>query len=82
MWEDRLLRFVFETVPDGDDVGEKHNKSKEIAEPRTHKPLQCNHHHRENHLGQEQGFGETVQLQVQQANLWGKDRRQNGPITT
>ena len=52
-------------VPDGDDVREKYNKSEEVAKPRTHEPLQCHHDHRQNDLGQEQGLGEAVQLQVQ-----------------
>ena len=62
-------------VPDGDDVREKHDESEEVAEPRTHKPLQRDHDNGQNHLGQEQGLGEAVQLQVQQADLWGREVR-------
>ena len=57
-------------VPDGDNVGEKHHKSEKVAEPWTHKPLHCYHDDGQDHLGQEQGLGEAVQLQVQKANLW------------
>lgn len=52
-------------VPDGDDVREKHNEAEKVAKPGTHKSLQRYHDNRQNHLGQEQGLGETVQLQVQ-----------------
>lgn len=58
-------------VPDGDDVREKDDESEKVAEPRTHKPLQRYHDDRQNHLGQEQSLSEAVQLQVQQADLWG-----------
>lgn len=62
-------------VPDGDNVGEKHDESEKVAEPRTHKSLQCYHDDRQNHLGEEQGLGEAVQLQVQEANLPGREVR-------
>lgn len=52
-------------VPDRDDVREKHNKSKKVAEPRTDEALQRYHDDRQNHLSQEQGLGEAVQLQIQ-----------------
>lgn len=50
------------TVPDGDNVWEKHDEAEKVAEPRTHKPLHRYHDNRQNHLGQEQGLGEAVQL--------------------
>lgn len=59
-------------VPDGDNVRKKHNKSEKIAEPRTHKSLQRYQDNRQNHLGQEQGLGEAVKLQVQKTNLSGR----------
>lgn len=57
-------------LPDGDDVGEENGESEEVDVPQTHKPLQSHHDHRQNHLGQKQSLGQTVQLQVQQADLW------------
>ena len=59
-------------VPDGDNVREKHNKSEKIAEPRTQKSLQRHQDNRENNLGQEQGLGEAVKLQVEKTNLSGR----------
>lgn len=67
-------------LPDGDDVREKHDEAEKVAEPRTHKPLQRYHDDRQNHLGQEQGLGEAVQLQVQKPDLSGGGVR--GQITT
>lgn len=49
-------------VPDGNNVREKHDESEKVAEPRTHKPLQRYHDNRQDHLGQEQGLGEAIQL--------------------
>lgn len=60
-------------IPDWYDVREKHNESEKVAEPRTHKSLQRYHDNRQNHLGQEQGLGEAVQLQVQEADLSGQE---------
>lgn len=60
-------------IPDGYNVREKHNESEKVAEPRTHKSLQRYHDNRQNHLGQEQGLGEAVQLQVQEADLSGQE---------
>lgn len=57
------------SVPDGDNVREKYNKSEKVTEPRTHKSLQCYHDNWQNHLSKKQGLGEAIQLQVQKANL-------------
>lgn len=63
--------FRQQKVPDWDDVREKYDKTEKVAEPWTHKTLQCNHDNGQNHLGQEQGLGEPVQFQVQKADLSG-----------
>ena len=59
-------------VPDWDDVGEQDDEPEQVPEPGPYEALQGDHHHRQQHLGQEQGLGETVQLQVQQAHLQGE----------
>ena len=60
-------------APDGDDGGEQHDESAEVAEPLSHEALQRDHDEGQHHLGQEQGLGEAVQLQVQQAHLQGPE---------
>ena len=62
-------------APDGDDGGEQHDESAEVAEPLSHEALQRDHDEGQHHLGQEQGLGEAVQLQVQQAHLQGPETR-------
>ena len=64
--------MLFRSVPDGDDVGEQHDEPEQVPEPGSHEALQGDHHHGQQHLGQEQGLGEPVQLQVQQAHLQGE----------
>lgn len=63
-------------APDGNDVGEQDHKAEEVPEPRAHEALQRHHDDGQNQLGQEQGFGEAVQLQVQKAHLRGRSEPQ------
>ena len=60
-------------IPDGDDGGEQHDEPGQVAEPLSHEALQGDHDERQHHLGQEQGLGEPVQLQVQQPHLQGPE---------
>lgn len=52
-------------LPNRDDVGEEHYEAKQVAKPRPDEALQSHHDDREHQLGQEQGLGQTIQLQVQ-----------------
>lgn len=64
----------YSRVPDRYDVREEHHETEQVAEPRTHESLQRYHDNGQNHLGQEQSLGEAVQLQVQEADLSGRDK--------
>lgn len=69
MLKHQCIDYSWHVLPDRNDVGEEHHKTKQVTKPGSDEALQCNHDDREHHLCQEEGLGEAVQLQVKHPHL-------------